>query len=445
MRLAAPLLLACLTLSPLALPAMAQEHPTVQQLRSMLGPNASMSFARATALPAPAEGVTLDEVVITRDGQRGTIASLSLTGLRPNGVTSLIARDLVSPSPEGPVRIGRIALADLVGYRRTDGSDPQPDDVKLRELVLEDVRIPGRPAVTLGRLTLNAYGLGQRSSGEVVELAVSGIPDNPVEGMSLGRLAFAGMDLAGLASAAAAQRSPGAQPTGRQSVTLDTLALAGGGETLGGIANLTIEGEVNAQGSGNGRFALRGLSAERTALSAPFLAMLGLDRLEASLTFDGSYDAATGRLVVPAFALGLREVGALALALGMDGWTAEMAQSQDPSRLRLLDARLRYADQSLYRRVVRNEAARMGGSEQAVRDQHAQIVGGLLTAGRPDPAMDSLREVLLRFIRGQINVVELQASPRAPVPVMGLAAAAQQGPAGIIRQLGLTARGDSQQ
>lgn len=87
----------------------------------------------------------------------------------------------------------------------------------------------------------------------------------------------------------------------------------------------------------------------------------------------------------------------------------------------------------------------MGGSEQAVRDQHAQIVGGLLTAGRPDPAMDSLREVLLRFIRGQINVVELQASPRAPVPVMGLAAAAQQGPAGIIRQLGLTARGDSQQ
>jgi hypothetical protein len=439
MRLAVLFFLICMSL-----PAMAQEHPAIAQLRTMLGNGASLAFARATPLPGPAEGVVLDDVVITRDGQRGTIASLSLSGLRANGVASLIARDMVSPSPDGPVRIGRIAVADLVGYRRTDGSAQQPEDVKLRELVMEEVSIPGRPAIAIGRLTLNAYGLGQRSQGEIADLVVSGIPDNPVDGMSLGRIAFSGMDVAGLASAATARRTPGGQPTGRQSVTLDNATLRGGGAVLGGLAGLTIEGEVNDQGSGTGRLALRGLTAERTPLSAPFLAILGLDRLEASLAIEGNYDAAAGRLVIPAFALGVREVAALALGMTMDGMTPAAAQAQDPSRLRLIDARLRLADQSLYRRLVQAQAREQGGNAQSVRDQHAQIVAGMLTAARPDPAMEALREVLLRFIRGEINLVELQARPTAPVPVMGLAAGAQQGPAAIIRQLGLTARGERQ-
>jgi hypothetical protein len=170
--------------------------------------------------------------------------------------------------------------------------------------------------------------------------------------------------------------------------------------------------------------------------------MLGLERLNAGLTLQGSYDAASGRLVVPAFSLDVGGVAALTLGLTLDGLTAEAAQAQDANGLRLADARLRLADQSLYRRALQALAREQGSDARAVREQHAQIVAGMLTSARPEPAMVALREVLQRFIRGEINVVELQAKPAAPVVLMGLAAAAAQGPAGIIRQLGLSARGE---
>jgi hypothetical protein len=421
--------------------ALAQDSPTVTQLRSLLGPGAVLSFERQTPITGPVEGVTLENVAILRDGQRGTIATLSLAGLRADGVTRLSARDVAIPTPDGPLRIGTAEIAGVAIRRRGASGPQQPDDVKIGSAVVENIAAPGRPAFTIRRMALNNYGIGQRSSGEIAGIAFTGLPDNPIDAMEAARIAFSGIELASLSTAAAARRSPGPQPVGRQELTIEGVALRHGGELLGGLASLAIEGEVNAQGSGTGSLALRGLTTERSTLTAPFLDMVGLDRLEASLSFNGTYDAATGRLVVPAFALGVREVAALALSLGIDGWTPEAAQRQDPSRVRLLEARLRYADQSLYRRAVRTQASRMGGGEQAVREQHAQIVAGALATPRPDPATEALRNVLLRFIRGEINMVELQARPQAPLPVMGLAAAAQQGPAAIIRMLGLTAQG----
>ncbi len=144
---------------------------------------------------------------------------------------------------------------------------------------------------------------------------------------------------------------------------------------------------------------------------------------------------------MPAFALGVRQLGAIALALGIDGYTPEAAQRNDPSRMRLLNARLRYVDQSLYGRAVRTQAQRTGTTEQAVRDQYAQMVGATLSSGSPSPALDGLREVLLRFIRGEINLVEVEARPTGPVPFLALGQTAQQGPAAVVRQLGITATG----
>ena len=437
MRLFVLLALLCVTI-----PVRAQDHPAIGQLRALLGDGVSLEFARSTPLPGPGEGVTLHEVVITNAGNRDTIATLSLRGLRANGVENLVARDVVTHSAEGDLRVGQITLTGLVAYRRTDGTDQQPDDVKLRELVVEGITIPGRPAIAIGRVSLNAYGLGQMSRGEVSDIAVTNIPDSPFDGVSIGRLNIAGINLAGLASDAVAQRAPGQQGTGRPSLSLNNLTLRGGGEVLAALADLSIEGQINDQGSGEGSVTLRGLTAEPTAISAPFLAMLGLERLNAGLTLQGSYDAASGRLVVPAFSLDVGGVAALTLGLTLDGLTAEAAQAQDANGLRLADARLRLADQSLYRRALQALAREQGGDARAVREQHAQIVAGMLTSARPEPAMVALREVLLRFIRGEINVVELQAKPAAPVVLMGLAAAAAQGPAGIIRQLGLSARGE---
>ena len=92
-------------------------------------------------------------------------------------------------------------------------------------------------------------------------------------------------------------------------------------------------------------------------------------------------------------------------------------------------------------RAVRSQAQRTGTTEQAVRDQYAQMVGATLSSGTSNPALDGLREVLMRFIRGEITTVEIDARPTAPVPFTALGQTAQQGPAPLVRQLGITATG----
>jgi energy-coupling factor transporter ATP-binding protein EcfA2 len=86
---------------------------------------------------------------------------------------------------------------------------------------------------------------------------------------------------------------------------------------------------------------------QKREIAMEHLAMVGLERLNAGLTLRGRYDAASGRLVMPAFSLELRDVAAVTLGLSMDGVTADAARAQDFSRMRLADARLRLADHSL--------------------------------------------------------------------------------------------------
>jgi len=447
MRLAA---LAAVLLAPAAFApaALAQEHPTVRQLRSMLPPGSTLTFERAAPLSGPAgatgaaaEGVTLENVVLTQRNERTTFATLSLLGLRPDGVVRLNARDVRGMTPTGPIGMASIEVTGLAVRRRPPGQAQQPDDVKLSTLAVENFSATGPQSFTLGRVTLNNWGIGRRTEGEITGMSFTGIPDNPIDAFTVRRLAVSGPDIASLTAALAQSRAPATQPAGRQSAALEGVEMRGAGALLGGLESLTMEAETDAQGSGTGRLALRGLTAERAPPTAAFLDMVGLDRLDGSLSFEGNYDAASGRLLLPAFALGVRELGAIGLALGIDGYTPEAAQRNDPSRMRLLSARLRYADQSLYGRAVRTQAQRSGTTEQAVRDQYAQMVGAGLASGTPNPALDGLREVLLRFIRGEINIVEIDARPTAPVPFLALGQTAQQGPAPLLRQLGITATG----
>lgn len=437
MRLAA--LAAILTLA--AGPVLAQDHPTVRQLRAMLPAGSNLTFQRATPIPGPQEGVTLDGVVLTQRNERTTIASLSLVGLRPDGVVRLAARDVAGQTPTGPISMASIEVTGLAVRRRPSGQDPQPDDVKLSTLVVENFAGPGRPAFTIGRVSVTNWGIGRRTEGEMTGMSFTNIPDSPIDAFSIARLAVAGPDLASLSTQLAASRPPSTLPAGRQMAALQGVVLRSGGVVLGGLESLTIEGDTDAQGSGSGRLALRGLTVERTPMTTEFFNAAGLERVDASLGIEGTYDAAAGRLVVPAFALGVRELGAIALALGIDGYTPEAAQRNDVSRMRLLNARLRYADQSLYARAVRAQAQRTGTTEQAVRDQYAQVVGATLSGGAANPALDGLRDVLLRFIRGEVNVVELEARPQSPVPLLSLGQTGQQGPGPLVRQLGITATG----
>ncbi|MBC7431712.1 MAG: hypothetical protein H7345_06550 [Rubritepida sp.] len=437
-------------------PALAQDHPVVQQLRSMLPAGNTLTFARATPVAGTPEGVTLENVVLTRGADRTTIATLTLVGLRPDGVTRLELRDLSAPMaggppggpPAGAVTIAGLEVTGLAVRRRPAGQRPQPDDVKLSTLRLENFAGPGRPTFAIARLTVSNWGIGRRTEGEVTGMNFTSIPDNPIDAFSVARVATAGLDIASLATAAMQSRAPGPQPAGRQSVALEGVVMRGGGVVLGGLQSLQVEGEADAQGSGTGRLALRGLTVERAPPTTAFFDTVGLERVDASMSFEGSYDATTGRLLLPAFALGVREVGAIALALGIDGYTPAAAQSNDTSRIRLLNARLRFADEGAYGRTLRAQARATATSEQALREQYASALRNALRSPGPNPApnlaLDGLREVLLRFVRGEINVVELEARPAAPVPFSTLGPALQQGPAPLVRQLGITASGRRQ-
>ena len=444
--LAVPALVLAFAAVLLASPALAQESATLRQFRAILPPGSTLTFERSAPVAGPEEGITLENVVIARpNNERTTMASLTLVGLRTDGAARIALRDLVAPSPNGPVRVGSLEATGIAIRRRPPGQTQQPDDFKLTSVVVENFSGTARPAFTIARFAMNNWGIGRRTEGEITGISFTGIPDNPIQDATIARLAVSGVDIASIATAAAQSRNPGQQPPGRQTAAIEGVVLrAVGGAALGGLESLAMEGETDAQGSGTGQLAMRGLRVERTPQTAQGLDAVGLDRVEASLTFNGTYDAPAGRLVIPAFALGVRELGAVALALGIDGYTPEAAQRHDLSRVRLLHARLRYADQSLYRRAVRAQAQRAGGpgGEQAIRDQHAQAVSSTLASATPNPALDALRDVLLRFIRGEINIVELQAQPAQPVPVMSLGQTAQQGPGAITRQLNVTARGE---
>ena len=425
-----------------------QENATVRQLRAMLPAGNTLTFDRAMPIAGLAEGVTLENVVLAHATERTTIGSLTLVGLRPDGVTRLELRDLSAPMaggpPAGAVTIAGLEVTGLAVRRRSAGQRPQPDDVKLSTLRLENFAGPGRPTFAIARLTISDWGIGRRTEGEVTGMNFTSIPDNPIDAFSVTRLATTGLDVASLATAAMQSRAPGPQPPGRQSVALEGVVMRGGGVVLGGLQSLQMEGEADAQGSGTGRLALRGLTMERAPLTAAFFDTVGLDRVDASMSFEGSYDAATGRLLLPAFALGVREVGAIALALGIDGFTSAAAQSNDTSRMRLLNARLRFVDEGAYGRTLRTQARATATSEQALREQYASALRNALRSPGPNPALDGLREVLLRFVRGEINVVELEARPAAPVPFSTLGPALQQGPAPLVRQLGISASGRRQ-
>jgi hypothetical protein len=128
----------------------------------------------------------------------------------------------------------------------------------------------------------------------------------------------------------------------------------------------------------------------------------------------------------------------------LDGVTPQAAVAQDLQAMRLVSLGLRYMDQSLYSRFVRQQARESGMQERQVREQHAALVGGALASGTAPGAkgggggLDPVREALLRFIRGQAREVEITARPPQPLPFAELAATPPD-PAAAQRMLGLSA------
>ena len=308
MRLATAAVLAAIV----ALPAFAQpvEHPAIARLRALLPAPTTLAYDSAVPLAADPDGVRLSGVRLVRPDETLRIAELELEGLTETGVGRAVMRGVATQDGHDALRIARVEVERLRHAPAPGGGRPMPLEFSLESLVIEGLEAAGEPRLSIQRLALREYGAGRGGSLSLEGLTVADIPQSPVQGLTLARVTLGGFDLAALMDAAMRQAPPPAPPAGRLSLGVQQLLLTGrNGVMLGGAAGLLLEADTLANMAGTMRFALRGVRVENSPVTARFLDAMGLRRLEASLTFEAAYEPTAGRLTMPAFALGVHEIG----------------------------------------------------------------------------------------------------------------------------------------
>ena len=255
--------------------------------------------------------------------------------------------------------------------------------------------------------------------------------------MRIARFAMTGVDFGTTIAAIMAQRTPPSL-VGRSSVELDGLVFTGGGRPVGGMQELRAAADITrTDGSGTGTLAMRGIRVEPIPMVGEWLTRFGYQAVDADITGESTYDAASGRLEIRDLTIAGREVGSLSFALNMDGMTTERLEANDFSQMRLISLGLRYADASLFRRFVAMQAREARTSEAELREQFAQMVGAALNEPGA-AALDPIRNAVQSFIRGQAQTVEIRLNPPQPLGMEQIQGAPPS-PAEAQRMLGITA------
>lgn len=426
------LLAALLTL--LALPAFAQQPPepeAVARLRRLLGPGVTLAYGSATATDVQG-GAALTAVVLTRGAETIRIAEARLEGLRDDGIGRLSLRDIQLAGGQVPATLDRLDLEGLTVRRQPGGAAPRPSDVSADLLRMENWRSTGTTPVNIGAINVENFGGGRPGSANLTALEIGVTGAGPVDRLAVARIAFTGLDAAELLSAAMEQRSP-VSPPGRSSLDIESVTVSQGSNVVGRIGAFTMRGETVRGGTSTGSLALRGLEVNPAPPHAEWMQRLDYTSLRAEARMEATHNPTTGVLDMPVFSIELRDAGELSLALRMDNVREDMTAQTAPN-MRLISARLRYADLSLFRRWVRTAAQRENTPENSFRQRLAQQASAALTG----PTLASARDAVQRFLRGDATVLELAAQPRAPLSLGLTQRKPQRTLAGWQDMLGLT-------
>ncbi|HYF09733.1 MAG TPA: hypothetical protein VD970_19100 [Acetobacteraceae bacterium] len=426
---------------PAPQPIPPNEPPPVTALRQMLPPGTQLSYAAAEVMD-PASGRTrLTGVVMTDASGRTTAEELVFEGVGPQGAQALSIRNLVLTTNERPAVRITLAALDLRGLviRQPFGMGmPDPSMVDLDVLRLEGFRLDAEVHAAIGTLEIAGWGGGRPTRIAATGLEIGGPPQRaPFDRMAIGRFAMAGLDLQAMA-AAVVQSTPPPMVPGDQLFEMADIAFTMRGAPVASVAAVTAASRTDAAGSGTGRMAIRGVRIGAAAGIGDWLRRFGYDEIRAELSADSTYDAPTGRMEITDFRLAGQDVGALTLSLLFDGLTPEAAMRNEYRALRFLGGRLVWLDQSILARFLRDQARQQGGSEAALREQFAALAGGVL--GQPGAAMASVREAVLRYIRGQASEIEIVARPPAPITADTMDRLGAPGPAMDALGLSATAR-----
>lgn len=415
------------------------EPATIGQLRTLLGPDTSLTYGKAEVIDPARGSVRLSDVTLERPGDhRATMEELTLDGLRDDGVGEATARGIVLREPDGGATISRLRLAGLTVRRPPPGEELQPDMLSLDTLRIEGLAATGESEVGIAELTIEDYGSGRTGRVTLSGLDVRTQKAGMLDRVRVSHVALRGIDLAATLAALVAKTSP-PQPTGSYALEVEGVALAAGDRPLGSLGSLRMTGEGAGGGPETGTVALREIRVEPFPGLAEWLQRFGYQALVADLTAESRYDRSTGRVDLSSLSLAARDIGALGLSMVLDGVTPQAAEAQDLQAMRLVSLGLRYVDQSLYSRFVREQARQTRRTEQQVRDQHAAMVGAMLNSSAKGGALDGLRDAVLRFIRGEAKEVEITARPPQPLPFADLAAMPPHDAAAAQQMLGLSA------
>lgn len=422
--------------SPQVIPP--NEPAALTRLRGLFGPGTRLSYATVETLDGSVgEQVRLTAVVLERPGKRATIDEVTLNGLRTDGVGEAVLRGLSTVEDGNTVNIGLLRIAGLTVPRTPDGSAPQPEQVTLDSLQLSNLQVTGTTTVTLATLELAGWTAGKPTRFVMEGLQTAQPGAGMVDGVRLTRLAMDGVDAPRILGAVIrGERVPSL--VGHSSFDMRGLVLTGGGQPVGGIAEMQMAADLTSEdGSGRGTFAARGIRVEPLPMIAPWLARFGYQAIDGEISASTVHDARTGRVEVSDLTIAARQAGTLTFSVTVDGVTAERLQASDFSQTRLISAALGYADASLFGRFLAMQAAQTQTPEPQLREQYAAMVGGALS--QPGAvALDPIRNAVLSFIRGQAQSVQIQVKPPQPIGVEQMQAVPPS-PAEMQRVLGITA------
>lgn len=413
------------------------EPAAVTRLRGLFDADTRLSYASVQALDGAGEQVRMTGVVLERPGKRATIEEVTLNGLRADGVAEAVLRGFVTVEAGTTVRIAMLRLGGLTVQRDAPGRPPQPEQVRLDSLRAENVQVSGGTTLRLAMAELEGWNAGQPARLAIEGLESSDFGGGVVDGVRIARFAMSGLDAARMLGAVIrGERVPSL--VGRSNLEMLRLELLGGGRPVGGVAEMRIEADITAtNGSGSGTLALRGIRVEPVPMIAEWLTRFGYQAIEGEITAATVNDAATGRVEIRDLTIAARDAGTLTFSVNLDGLTPERVQAADFAQARLISAALGYADASLFRRFVTQQATQFGAPEAQLREQYAAIVGGAL--GQPGAvALDPIRDAVLSFIRGQAQSVQINVRPPQPIGMEQMQSVPPS-PAEMQRVLGITA------
>ncbi|MDB5413435.1 MAG: hypothetical protein JWR10_1770 [Rubritepida sp.] len=421
------------TLALLAMPASAQptEPAAAAQLRRLLGSDVTLSFATATATDVQGSAA-FTAMVLTKGTEIVRVAEARLDGLRDDGIARLSLRGITIEGAPMPIALDRLDLEGLTVRRPGPGQKPVPDSFTADLLRLENWRSGGDSPVNVGAINIENYGTGRTGQATMTALEVGLQGAGPVDRVTIARVAYSGLDAAELLTALVAQRPPVTAP-GRSSLDIEGVTVSQGGTAVARLGAFAMRGEITPGRPHSGSVALRGLEVNPSPPHAEWMQRLGYASLRAEARLDATHDVPARVFDLSEFSFELREAGELHFSLRADNVPEGMSEQQRQS-MRLVSARLRYADLSLFQRWVRAQAAQQRIAEPALRQSLIQQSDAML----PGPTLADARNAMQRFLRGEATVLELSASPSAPLSLSQITGKPQSSLAGWQRMLGLT-------